>query len=642
MKRAISIGIFLLAYISSMSLHAQWAKTYGGTASDYPYSIKQTSDGGYIVAGMTWGFDAGVTNMLIVKLSSEGDIEWQKTYGGSGEDGSWNTIIQETSDGGYIVATDTASFGAGGKDVWILKLFSDGEIEWQKTYGTTEDDDARGGIRITSDGGYVVAGRTWISGYYDFWVLKLNSSGNIEWQKSYGGRGHQYADSVQQTSDGGYVVAGSSGYERYGSWIIKLSFEGNIEWQRTYGGEGRSYNYRCHIQQTSDGGYIVTDYSDLFGTGMYDFLVLKLNSSGDIEWQKTYGGSDDDFVAVSIQQTSEGGYIVTGITSSFGAGGFDIWVLKLFSDGDIEWEKTYGSGNTEQPFSIQQTSDGGYIVAGYTSSGGQSTDMLILKISPDGNIEPCGLVGSSNAIVTTPSVSPVDTTVIPIDTNATPQSTNISPRTTDASSTLLCPGYALTISKTTGGTTDPAPGSHTYNNGTEVTITAIPDSGYEFSGWSGDATGTTNPIMITMDSEKSIKANFSTIEGEEKKEKKGLCFIATSAYGSPLHPHVKILRDFRDKYLMPGKLGRKLVELYYKYSPFFADLIAKHKALKVAIRFSLLPVIVFSYSMVHFGPIITVVLIAVIFMLPIFLILFFRRRMSRLEAKDTRALASLS
>lgn len=195
----------------------------------------------------------------------------------------------------------------------------------------------------------------------------------------------------------------------------------------------------------------------------------------------------------------------------------------------------------------------------------------------------------------------------------------------------------LTISAGTGGTTDPAPGTHNYDEGTDVPITATPDTNHRFSGWTGDVPSgheNDNPITITMDSDKSVTASFT----KEEEEKKDPCFIATATYGSPFHPHVKILRDFRDKYLMPDKLGRVLVNLYYKYSPFVADLIAKHKILKIAVRFGLLPVIAFSYSMVNIGPIITVVLPVFIFVLPIFLISFFRRKLSQVEAKDLKLL----
>jgi len=203
--------------------------------------------------------------------------------------------------------------------------------------------------------------------------------------------------------------------------------------------------------------------------------------------------------------------------------------------------------------------------------------------------------------------------------------------------------YTLTISAYTGGTTNPSSGTHTYDSATRVQVEAIPNINYKFSHWTGDVPSdheNDNPITITMDSDKSITANFTEISDEGEDQSGGLfglklpCFIATAAYGSPLHPHLDILRDFRDKYLLPSRLGRMLVYLYYEYSPFVADLIAKHKVLKVVVRINLLPFVAFSYSMLHFGPIITAVMLAFIFMLPIFLISFFQRKVRRVEARQ--------
>jgi len=186
--------------------------------------------------------------------------------------------------------------------------------------------------------------------------------------------------------------------------------------------------------------------------------------------------------------------------------------------------------------------------------------------------------------------------------------------------------YTLTIAAGAGGTTNPSPGSYAHDTGTQITVTATPNSGYQFSGWSGDASGITNPITITMDEDKSITANFTQIPsdggggGDGDNGGGGGCFIATAAYGSPLHPHVDILRDFRDKYLLPNKFGRKLVNLYYKYSPFVAHLISEHKPLKVAAQINLMPLVIFSYLTIHFSPIFTVF----IFLLPILAIIYYR------------------
>jgi uncharacterized repeat protein (TIGR02543 family) len=193
--------------------------------------------------------------------------------------------------------------------------------------------------------------------------------------------------------------------------------------------------------------------------------------------------------------------------------------------------------------------------------------------------------------------------------------------------------YTLTIAAGSGGTTNPSPGSYTHDSGAQVSVTATANSGYTFSGWSGDASGTTTPITITMDSDKSIKANFikeplpDDDDGGGGDAKKG-CFIATAAYGTPIHPHLDILRDFRDKYLVHSIFGRKLVELYYRYSPSIAHFIARHKVLKIAVRINLLPLIIFSYSIVHFGPLATAIVLVFMLVFPLLFIQFYPTRRS--------------
>ena len=471
---------------------------------------------------------------------------------------------------------------------------------------------------------------------------------NAQWATTYGGSGTDEANFIQQTSDGGYIVAGmtdSFGAGEYDIWVLKLSPDGEIEWQKTYGGSGT--DEANFIQQTSDGGYIVAGMTDSFGAGEYDIWVLKLSSTGDIEWQKTYGGSRWDETP-SIQQTSDGGYIVAG-SANFGGGSRDFWILKLSPDGEIEWQKTYGGSDHDFAHSIQQTSDGGYIVAGYTFSwGAGSEDFWVLKLSSDGIINPrCSFIRSSNAEVSDTDISPVVTNTTPRDKDITSQDTNFIPQDTDATVYNFCSEKPLLSifpykgglsSYSGGGTTDPAPGTYIHEPGTEITITAFPFDGYRFIIWSGDASGETNPITIIMDSDKSILAHFVpkyTGDGDDT-GKKGGCFIATAAYGSPLHSYVRILQDFRDTFLVSNKLGRKLVDLYYKYSPFVAELITKHKTLKAAVRINLLPLVAFSYSMLHFGPLITVIMFILIFALPVFVISFFRRRLDRMEAKNPK------
>ncbi len=945
-------GIFFLISLTAASLHAQWARSCGGSAEDIAYSVQQTADGGYIIAGETKSFGAGNSDIWVLKLSLAGKIEWQKTYGGNENDVARS--IQQTTDNGYIIAGSTSSFGSGQSDYWILKLNSAGNVEWERAYGGFGNDVAYS-VRQTSDGGYIVGGfsESSVMGTAKFWILKLTSTGTISWQRFYGGGVNDYLVSVQQTSDGKYIAAGYTNSFVAGTtkiWVLKLSSTGLIDWEQIYGGGGDDVAHS--IQQTLDGGYVIVGDTKSFSLGDSDFWVLKLASNGDIDWQKYYGGSEDD-IALSVQQTGDGGYIVAGYTQSFGHGASDSWVLKLTSTGDIDWQKTYGGSSDDQLNSIARTDDGGYMAAGLTTTfGAGDADFFILKLTSNGGIDPlCGLPKTSNA---SPAISQgfsSHTSTAPQDTNFSAQTTNLISRETSAVPNTICefqpslsgsvktdegqglggvtitfsnkggtattnssgqyshklnygwsgtatpsqtgyvfappnrsytdltsdqagqdytaavvyivsghirtsggvgidgvaitfsdeggtattnssgyyshqvkkgwsgtatpsktcytfspstrtysnvtsnqtnqdytatvathiisgtvrhaltslpmagvvmnglpgnpttnasgyyeatvncgwsgtvtptrekfvfsperksysnvtsdqigqdylaypgwvisgtvqttdgnplPGvavtfsdeagststdssgnysrtvkegwsgtatpskigytftpvsrdytnvtsdysnqdytgqlipYTLVISAGAGGTTEPAPGSYIYDYGTQVSVKAVPESGHEFFQWSGDTPPgheKDNPLKVTLNTNLSLQANF---------KKKGGCFIATAAYGSPLHPSVRILQDFRDRYLMPSRMGRKFVDLYYRYSPFCTNLIEKHRLLKISAQLNLLPLIILSYTTVHFSPFMTAVMLLFVSLLPFFLIGYIKERM---------------
>jgi len=477
-----------------------WAKTYGGSGYDEVRSIQQTSDGGYIVAGTTNSFGAGDYDFWILKLNADGSVAWQKTYGGSGFDYTYS--IQQTSDGGYIVAGGTESSGAGIEDFWILKLNADGSVDWQKTYGNWDLDEASS-IQQTSDGGYIVAGDTFSSGAgaADLWIMKLNSDGSVAWQKTYGGSETDSPSSIQQTSDGGYIVAGST--DSFGVspgsfdvWVLKLNSDGSVDWQKTYGGSGDDFAHS--IQQTADGGYTVAGRSSSFGEGSEDFWVLKLKSDGSVDWEKTYGGSGIDF-AYSIQQTSDGGYIVAGYTNSFGAGDDDIWVLKLDSNGEVVWQKTYGGSGVDDAYSIQQTSDGGYILAGRTNSfGAGGYDAWVLKLDSLGNVLGCpaGLIGGTSvtAIGTTATVTL--TAVTGQDTSITPQLTVATGQGPEFSSGDVCTGVApgvLSVTPADGLSSAGSYGGPFVPSSKDYTLQNTGDS-------SIDWTASTSAVWLTLSS----------------------------------------------------------------------------------------------------------------------------------------------
>jgi uncharacterized delta-60 repeat protein len=402
--------ILALLSVSLVALFTQYAyaqirfaKTYGGTDNDRAYSVQQTSDGGYILAGWTTSFSAGVIDVFFIKTDANGNIIWNKAYGGTLSE--WAYSVQQTSDGGYILAGGISTASAGLNDFFLIKTDANGNIIWDKAYGGTNYDYAHS-VQQTSDGGYIVAGYTnsFGVGTYDAFLIKTDANGNLQWAKTYGGTNWDQAFSVQQTSDGGYIVAGltrSFGAGLNDIFLIKTDANGNLQWAKTYG--GTNFDYAYSVQQTSDGGYIVAGGTNSFGAGGYDFFLIKTDANGDIIWAKTYGGTNNDS-AFSVQQTSDGGYIVAGRTRSFGAGGYDFFLIKTDANGNVQWAKTYGGTSSDYAFSVQQTSDGGYILAGITSSFGAGlADIFLIKTDTNGDIGSCSIVRNVTPTVTSPS-----------------------------------------------------------------------------------------------------------------------------------------------------------------------------------------------------------------------------------------------
>jgi hypothetical protein len=401
------LSVSLVALFTQYA-HAQirFAKTYRGLDSDQAFSVQQTSDGGYIVAGFTRSFGAGNFDVLLVKTDASGNVQWAKTYGGANSDRV--SSVQQTSDGGYILAGETWSFGAGGRDVFLVKTDANGNFQWAKTYGGIRWDEAFS-VQQTSDGGYILAGYTEYSGAgnADFFLIKTDANGNVQWAKIYGGTAWDEARSVQQTSDEGYIVAGYAHSFGAGGDIllIKTDANGDVQWAKTFG--GTNYEFAFSVQQTSDEGYIVAGYTRSFGAGLDDVFLIKTYANGNLEWAKTYGGTNWDH-AFSVQQTSDYGYIVAGRTLSFGAVGYDAFLVKTDENGNVQWAKIYGGTIHDYAYSVQQTSDGGYIVAGETRSFGAGTwpDLFLIKTDANGGMDPsCSIVQNVNPTVNTPSVT---------------------------------------------------------------------------------------------------------------------------------------------------------------------------------------------------------------------------------------------
>ena len=326
-----------------------------------------------------------------IATANEPPLVWEKTFGGSNDDQAYS--VQQTSDGGYIIAGDTSSFGAVSSDVYVVKTDSAGNSVWEKTFGGSRDDHGRS-VQQTADGGYIIAGYSmllvyderWQYYYYqgDVYLIKTDPDGNSIWQKTFVGSCDDRAYSVQQTTDGGYIIVGTT--RDIGApvqtwpdvYLIKTDSGGNMVWQKTFWGVVDDFGYS--VQQTADGGYIIAGGTPSFGAGGYDVYLIKTDSGGNLVWQKTFGGSKYD-QAYSVQQTTDGGYIIAGGTSSFGAAGRNVYLVKTDSGGNMVWQKTFGGSNDDFGNSVQQTTDGGYIIAGGTSSfGAGSNDVYLMKL----------------------------------------------------------------------------------------------------------------------------------------------------------------------------------------------------------------------------------------------------------------------
>jgi hypothetical protein len=370
------VSLLVFSFADAQITFEKW---YGGTAYDWGYSVQQTTDGGYIITGWSDSYGAGEVDIYLIKTDASGDTVWTKTYGGTDRDGG--NFVQQTSDGGYIITGETWSYGAGYFDVYLIKTDASGNTIWIKTYGGPADDKGNS-VQQTTDGGYIITG--WSDSYGaewdDVYLIKTDASGDTVWTKTHGGTEIDLGYSVQQTTDGGYIITGmtlSYGAGLADVYLIKTDSSGDTVWTKTYGGTYWDEGY--FVQQTIDGGYIITGGTESYGAGYSDIYLVKTDASGDTLWTKTYGGSDLD-VGISVQQTIDGGYIITGDTESYGAGYSDIYLIKTDASGDTLWTKTYGGTEHDGGSSVQQTTDGGYIVTGGTESyGAGEYDVYLIK-----------------------------------------------------------------------------------------------------------------------------------------------------------------------------------------------------------------------------------------------------------------------
>ncbi|ASJ03056.1 hypothetical protein A3L09_07205 [Thermococcus profundus] len=391
-----------------------WAKTYGEGEA---HGVAVDKNGDIIIVGQTKD-----ENAFVARLNKGGDVKWFKIYGGSKQD-SFNDV-KIAPNGDIIVAGYTKSFGVGIWNAWVLKLDKNGNVKWQKTYGGKSWDGALA-VGIAPNGDIIVAGYTYSFGASsvdlsknghdllkkfahggDFWVLRLDENGNVKWQKTYGGSDYDGAHSVAIANNGDIIVAGgtsSFSASKVDVWVLRLDSKGNVKWQKTYGGS--DYDSASAVAITDDGGIIVAGHTESFGAGGKDVWVLRLDENGNVKWQKTYGGTKDD-EANAVAIASNGDIIVAGGTWSFGTDKENAWILRLDENGNVKWQKTCGGSDEDDAHAVAITPNGNIIVAGWTGSFG---GVWVLRLPPDGNLPDCDFCGDSHAQVTDTNAEVRDT-----------------------------------------------------------------------------------------------------------------------------------------------------------------------------------------------------------------------------------------
>jgi hypothetical protein len=364
-----NIGTVIIDVTSS-----KFQVTFGGSAHDSARSVQQVNDGGYILGGVTRSF-GNKQEMYLIKADINGSEEWSKTFGGVENDLAMT--VRNTSDGGFILGGRNEPCRNCPDNMYLIKTDSQGNEEWSKSFGGNEDDYIHS-VNTTNDGGYILGGYTnsFDNGNYDMFLVKIDNLGNQEWSKTFGGSAIDVGEEVVQTTDDGYVFVGwsdSFGSDRY-FYIVKTDSNGNEEWSKSFPNSG--YGTAYSVKQTSDNGFIIAGLSN------GNALIIKTNSSGQEEWSKILGGH----YPYSLEITNDNGFIIGGFTLPEGSSSYDMLLIKTDSNGNEEWSKTFGGGSNEMAYSVSQADDGGYILAGYTESYGEgSQDVYFIKTDSEGN-----------------------------------------------------------------------------------------------------------------------------------------------------------------------------------------------------------------------------------------------------------------
>jgi len=368
--------------------------TYGGPAYDAVYDVIQTSDGGYVALGNTASFDPLLVyyDFYLIKTDAVGNLQWQKTYGSEGWESGYG--FDETSDGGFILVGSKTDPSDNKTDVYVVKVDGAGDVEWQQTYGGPGNDKART-VKQTLDGGYVIFGDSDSFGSVtfqsDLYVIKTSANGDVEWETVIGGDFTEWSWGGMQTADGGYVVVGDTrSYSTPVGWadayLVKLDSDGTQVWDQTYGDikidAGRS------VLQTADGGFVIAGESSPSGSSVYKAYLIRTDSVGELQWSRTYGPSTQDTIVRCVRETSDGGFILAGEQNTLSGADKDGYLLKVDAAGEPQWDNTYGGPSIEFMYSVAITADDGYMFSGRTLSyGAGNYDAFLIKLNSDGSLD---------------------------------------------------------------------------------------------------------------------------------------------------------------------------------------------------------------------------------------------------------------
>jgi hypothetical protein len=369
--------------LSAQGPDTLWAKSYGGAGIDAGYAVQETADSGFVIVGETESFGGGDLDVFLIRTDASGDTLWLRTYGGSQYDYG-RGVLQTFPDSGFIIVGTTGSFGPGQADVFLIRTNTAGDTLWMKAHGRAGAHDYGTAIYGTDDGGYLITGHTiqLHTGDNDVLLIRTDAGGDTLWMRTYGSpASHDYAYSVQQVDDGGFVVAGRS-VVLDGSaddiFLMKLHEDGQPHWEQRYGGPGQDHCYS--FDQTEDGGFVLVGYKLPDGINTADIYLLRTDAAGVLLWEDTHGGPLNDF-GYSVKETADGGYIIAGETYSFGKGKGDAYIVKTDSNGDIMWTRGYGGMGDDGARFVRQTSDSGYVLTGTTQHFGAGTGgVLLLRV----------------------------------------------------------------------------------------------------------------------------------------------------------------------------------------------------------------------------------------------------------------------